>query len=155
MQFKLAINDVFDDYVVEELNLDCEDTDAIVEYSEFGIDVETREYNIILEDTYSINLEQLPDEKMDLPCIKISRYKKEFEGVRKFNSKFVDALAIEINKLPANSVLNIFSTINPKHCLAISKQVFSIGHRGNVETINVFQQESQNDRKFNKAYKVL
>lgn len=42
MQFKLAINDVFDDYVVEELNLDCEDTDAIVEYSEFGIDVEDK-----------------------------------------------------------------------------------------------------------------
>lgn len=155
MQFKLVINEVFDDYVSEELDLDCEDTDAIIEYSEFSTDTEAREFNIILEDTYSINSEQLPDNKINLPCIKISRYKNEFEGVRKFNSKFVDAVAIEINKLPVGSVLNIFSTINPKHCLAIAKQVFSKGNRGNIEMIHVFQQESKGNRVFNKSYKVL
>lgn len=61
MQFKLVINDVFSEFIVKN-NISEEKTSSKIIYINCE-NKDTLKYNLILEDTYSINDFQIPPEK--------------------------------------------------------------------------------------------
>lgn len=102
---------------------------------------------MILEDTYPIKTNQLPQNKKNLPTIKISRN----DGVkfeRRFSDDFINSVINEIRKFPSDNTINIFATTNPKNTIHIVKRVFVTGGRGNTKHLFVFQQDSKGNREF-------
>ena len=153
MQFKLIVNDVFDNYPFDE-NLFRELA------GEPEIKIHTDDVagagviNLILEDTYPIKLEQIPAEKRALPMIRISRNDDEHLE-RHYSKKFVEAVANQMRQLNAGVSINIYATTNPKNTKYIVEEAFKMGGRGNISHLYVYQQSSDNGRIFEpKGYKI-
>ena len=153
MQFKLIVNDVFDNYPFDE-NLFREMED------ESEIKIDTRDItgagviNLILEDTYPIKLEQIPVEKRALPLIRISRNDAEHLE-RHYSRKFVEAVANQMRHLDAGVSIDVYATTNPKNTKYIVEEAFKMGGRGNISHLYVYQQSSENGRIFEpKGHKI-
>ena len=153
MQFKLIINDVFNEFIVTN-NISEEKTSSKIIYINCDNKV-SLEYNLILEDTYSINDFQIPPEKKQLPTIKIINSETKSEGVRKYNPNFVESAVKEIRTLPKGVLINIFATTHAQHNYEIAKQSLALANRGNVDRVFIYQQEKEKDRKFIQKYKVV
>lgn len=148
MQFKLGLNDTFDDY---DVGLDDdyplkENEQIIVQKNNNQV---TNEVNLVLADTYPIVERQLPISKRGLYTIKISRDQDDLR--RYYSPEFIVKITNEVRKLPhgINSV-NIYATTNPKHTLKITRDVFKLAERGNVKKLVVYQQNKDGIRKFEK-----
>lgn len=153
MQFKLVINDVFNDFIVTN-NISKTDVSSKIIYINCDNN-HSLEYNLILEDTYSINVMQIPEENKGFPTIKIINSETKSEGVRKYNPNFVEAVVKEIRELPVGVLINIFATTHAQHNYEIAKQSLNLADRGNVKEVFIYQQEKDNTRKFSKKYKVI
>ncbi len=155
MQFKLVIRGTFDVYPLNMNEFPPIDNEADCKVTKMNTKLKTDEINLILEDTYSIQVEQIPKEKRDLSTIKISRNNGISRG-RHFSQKFIESTIDEIRKIKHISMLNIFSTTNPMNTEHIAKRVFTLDTRGNIDHIYVFQQSSDKKRNFeNKGHKIL
>lgn len=153
MQFKLIINDVFNEFIVKNNILEVE-VSSKIQYINCD-NKHSLEYNLILEDTYLINDFQIPLEKKELPTIKVINSETKSEGVRNYNQNFVIAAVKEIRKLPTGVLINIFATTQAQHNYEIAKQSLALADRGNVGRLFIYQQEKDKDRKFIKKYKVI
>lgn len=153
MQFKLIINDVFNEFIVTN-NISEEKTSPKIMYINCN-NKDFLEYNLILEDTYSINDFQIPPEKKQLPTIKVINSETKNEGVRRYNPNFVESVVKEIRALPKGVLINIFATTHAQHNYEIAKQSLTLADRGNVDRVFIYQQEKDKDRKFTKEYKVI
>jgi len=156
LQFKLVIRDTFDKYIVDGNFLPKEDNRNIsVVTIKDNIDSESNdlnEVNLILEDTYEISLKQIPKNKQSIKTIKVSRNCKD--KTRKYNDFYVDKVISVVRNFPNGTIINIFATTNTKHNFEIAKRCFSLGGRGNISKIYVFQQELDKNRVFKKQYKI-
>lgn len=153
MQFKLIINDVFNEFIVTK-NISEEKTSSKIMYINCN-NKDSLEYNLILEDTYSINDFQIPTEKKQLPTIKVINSETKNEGVRRYNPNFVESVIKEIRALPKGVLINLFATTHAQHNYEIAKQSLTLADRGNVDRVFIYQQEKDKDRKFIREYKVI
>lgn len=149
MQFKLVIEDIFNEYPLDEADFPVikDEVDSAVEKINTGMDMELSEMNLILEDTYVIELRQIPFSKKNLPTIKISRNINN-DHTRHFSPKFIQKISEEIRKLPQINRINIYATTNPMNTLRIIRTTFKMADRGNVDHIFVYQQENKGIRVF-------
>ena len=156
MQFKLVIEDIFDEYHLDEDDFPVikDEADSDVKKIKINVDMELSEMNLILEDTYVIESKQIPFSKKDLPTIKISRNINN-NHTRHFSPKFIQKISEEIRKLPQINRINIYATTNPMNTLRIIRTVFKMADRGNIDHIFVYQQENKGIRVFcEKGYKI-
>lgn len=153
MQFKLIINDVFNEFIVTN-NISEEKTSSKIIYINCN-NKDSLEYNLILEDTYSINDFQIPPEKKQLPTIKVINSETKSEGVRKYNPNFVESAVKVIRELPEGVLINIFATTHAKHNSEIVEQSLKLADRGNIAEVFVYQQDTQSCRNFSERYKVI
>lgn len=155
--FKIIINDDFEELV----NLDKEneklstDISIRVDESKFHNINNLRECNLIVSDTYKIQLEQLPIDKKDIDTIEIERI--GHSGVRISSQELVNEVrkaVIKIVNTGAN--INLFLTTSTFNTYQIIIECFMQADRDKIE-LEVFQQDtSKRDKKFNsKGKKVL
>ena len=112
------------------------------------------EINLILEDTYLIELKQLPKNKRQLFTIKVSRNEGSVNG-RHFSQKFIEATFNAVRSIRGRPAVNVFATTNPMNTLHISKRVFVTGNRANIDHLYVYQQRHDGIRRFSaKAHKI-
>lgn len=149
MQFKLGLNDTFDDY---DVGLDDdypikENEQIIVQKENYNL--VANEANLVLADTYPIVERQLPVSKRGLYTIKISRDQDDLS--RHYSPEFIIKITNEVRQLPSGiDSINIYATTNPKHTLKITRDVFKLAERGNVKKLVVYQQNKDGIRKFEK-----
>lgn len=143
MQFKLAINDTFNEYVVgteEDYNVVEDENIEIREIS----DLYTSSVNLVLSDTYPISKGMLPASTSNLSTIWIVRIDSS-KMVRTFSKKFCNTIKEIVSGLPNNvETINLFSTLNPKHSLWIANNVFKMAGRCQIKTLKVFPQPNKN-----------
>ena len=154
LQFKLIIHNIF-----EEFSLDTSDYPALEDEREcittkYNFVNEFGEVNLILEDTYLLDIALLPPLKRNLPTIKISRNDGQDVG-RYFSDKFVEKIINEVRAFPDGVRVNIYATTNPMNTMHIARRVFRMANRGNVKHIFVYQQMRTEERNFEtKGYKI-
>lgn len=154
MQFKLVIKNIFEEYPFDENAFPIIEKEPECVIEKKNMETDLSEINLILEDTYVIESEQIPCSKQNLPTIKISR-NNGTSHTRHYSPNFINAISEEIRKLPQVSIVNIYATTNPKNTVEIIRSTFKMADRGNVEHVFVYQQGSSGKRKFNEeGYKI-
>ena len=149
MQFKLIIKNIFKDYPLDETEFPVIEAEQECGIEKKNMSTTLSEVNLILEDTYVIESNQIPSSKKFLPTIKISRNVNN-SHTRHFSPKFVNAVSEEIRKLPQVYRINIYATTNPMNTLHIIRSTFKMANRGNIGHVFVYQQNGSGMRKFNK-----
>ena len=152
MQYKLVIRGTFEKYPIPEESFPERDMNVIVKYENKDAE-NANEINLILEDTYPITKSQIPELKKPLRTIIIKHDRKD-DISRIYNNKFVKEICKEVRALPEKTIVNIYSTTNPRHNYEIAKQAFSLANRGNIKELYIYQQERGNTRKFTKRKKI-
>lgn len=147
-EFKLVTRGTFKEFHIPENSFPEKSTEIevikIVNKKEVGY-----ECNLILEDTYPVEMDQIPNEKRDIYTLKI-KHKNKNDKARIFSSNFIETVCNTVRNLPDGIIVNVYATTNPKHNYEIAKQAFSLGNRGNVKKLNVYQQEKDGKRIFKK-----
>lgn len=147
LQFKLVIHNVFEEFPLDDCDypvLENEGNCAVIKYN---FSNEYNEVNLMLEDTYPLEITQLPDNKNNLPTIKISRNDGCDVG-RHFSNKFVDSVINVVRAFPDGVQVNIYATTNPMNTMNIARRAFRMATRGNIKHLFVYQQMSSGNRKF-------
>ena len=144
MQMKLVIRDTFKHYPIDEDMFPKGNDEVFVECSNGK--KEADEINLVLEDTHFISDKQINKAYSTIQTIRISR-KIENEGTRSYSNFFVDQVVSTLRGLPEETIVNIFATINPKHCFEISKKGIALANRGNLKHVNVFQQTDFSEKR--------
>lgn len=155
IQYKLIINDTFEEYPFDE---------AIFPTKKCHVDVNRNlnkqgfvlnKINLIIQDTYPISDNQIPTNMKANDTISIIR-NRDYLGERIYCEELIDKVVEEVRGLTGNVILNIFSTTNPKNTYGIVKKAICIANRGNIVGVNVFQQDNKGVRAFApKSYKVI
>lgn len=142
MQFKLVINAVFSDFPLIESDYPLVKENSKSKVVWHNVEQSEQEINVILEDTYKVDISQLPGSKRSLKTVKISR--DEFiDGNRRYNPLFCEAVNSVIRSIPTIEVVNIFATTNPKHTIEIARKVFLQAKRGNVNALYIYNQDDK------------
>lgn len=154
MQFKLVFRNTFDEYLLPDIPTSTKEADQVV--AEWIVKAhEETEYNLILEDTYPIEDQEVLRVKPDIATLKISR---EFPANlnQYYSSNFIQHIISEVKQLPEGSTVNIFATTNPKHILEIVRKAFQTAGRGGISHLYVFQQKGVRQRTFDvKGHKIF
>ncbi len=148
MQFKLVIENIFEEYPFDEAAFPMDEGELVCIIEKKNMEADLSEINLILEDTYVIESEQIPCCKQNLPTIKISRNNGK-SHTRRYSPNFINAISEEIRRLPQVSIVNIYATTNPRNMVQIIRSTFKMADRGNVEHVFVYQQDSRGKRRFN------
>ena len=150
LQFKLVINEVFEEYPFDEKRfptLSQEDI-AVEELVPAVTGVNNSEINIVLEDTYPIKFNQIPERKRNFFTIKISRNRPDNIGQRYYSPQFIETVQSIARNLSDSVTVNIFATTNPVNTQYIAKNAFQLANRGNIKCLYVYQQSSIGSREF-------
>lgn len=80
----------------------------------------TKEFNFIIEDTYKIRNDDLPQEKIKLPTVKVQRGHFS-SGYHLYNEWLIEQCSKEIDNIITHGGkrMNFFCSTNPKHTFAI------------------------------------
>lgn len=147
MQFKLVIRATFDELQVDEEKYPVDESVTDCSVRRFNLDGPIDEINLILEDTYAINLDQIPGNKRSLMTIKVSRNERD-NFSRHFSENFIESSNNVVRNLQYIHRLNVYATTNPMNTKHIASRVFAMGNRGNVRHLFVFQQKKDGRRSF-------
>lgn len=147
MQFKLVIRATFQEYPLDETEYPVVENESDSKVSETNQEESTREINLVLEDTYAIEVRQIPKSKQGYRTIKISR-NSGADNSRHFSQKYIEAIIKCVRGLKGKVSVNVFATTNPMNTKHIAKRAFGLGERGNVEHLYVFQQGKDGRRRF-------
>ena len=147
MQFKLVIRATFQEYPLDETEYPVVENETDSKVSETNQEESTREINLVLEDTYAIEVRQIPKSKQGYRTIKISR-NSGADSSRHFSQKYIEAIVKCIRGLNRKVSVNVYATTNPMNTKHIAKRAFGLGERGNVEHLYVFQQGKDGRRRF-------
>lgn len=139
MQFKLVIRDTFDKYYCGSFIK--KDYETITVKRENISNVMTS-VNLLIADTYPLDINQLPENKIENPTITISR-DNVTDHNRYYSPSLVKAVVNEISNLPNTvKVVHIFATTNPQNTVNIVRNAFKLGERGSLDKIVVYQQSA-------------
>jgi len=147
MQFKLVIRATFQEYPLDETEYPVVENESDSKVSETNQEEPTRELNLVLEDTYAIEVRQIPKSKQGYRTIKISR-NSGADNSRHFSQKYIEAIIKCVRGLKGKVSVNVYATTNPMNTKHIAKRAFGLGERGNVEHLYVFQQGKDGRRRF-------
>lgn len=147
MQFKLVIRATFQEYPLDETEYPVVENESDSKVSETNQEEPTREINLVLEDTYAIEVRQIPKSKQGYRTIKISR-NSGADNSRHFSQKYIEAIIKCVRGLKGKVSVNVYATTNPMNTKHIAKRAFGLGERGNVEHLYVFQQGKDGRRRF-------
>lgn len=154
-QYKLILRDTFEEYPFEESIFPQKEYQINVERKMNETNPNSKDINLIIQDTYPISYNQIPSNFKTNTTISVKRDFLRF-GERVHSKELVDTIVEEIRKLSDGVTLNIFSTTNPKNTFEIVKKAISLAERSNVKHVNVFQQNSDGERIFaNKPHRVM
>lgn len=154
MQVKLVVNDIFNEYPLDEKEYPEIDGEVRTEKKNLRQGMIPKEINVIIEDTYSIEHRQIPHSKSMLPTLRIYR-ERCGENSRHYSKKLVAIVSSEIRNLPDDIIVNLFATLNPMNAFYISKGAFAMADRGNIKHLYVYQQRSKNGRYFDEKRKKI
>lgn len=146
MQFKLVIRATFLEYPLDDQDYPVNNDELATKITTFNGNDSIDEVNIVLEDTYKIDIQQLPKNKRSLETIKISRNNND--NSRHFSQQYIDAVINCVASLKNNTSVNVYATTNPMNTKYIAKRAFGSGDRGNVDHLYVFQQSKNGNRNF-------
>lgn len=154
MQFKLILADTFKEYPLNE-SLFMEKNYNIQITKNITPNMTSKVFNVVIEDTYPIEDNQIPEEYLELNMIRIKRTSNKV-GERVYCRDLIDSVVEEIRLLPEDSTINVFATTNPKNTYEIVKKGLCLADRSNIKRVNVFQQKGFGKREFEKkSYTVL
>lgn len=153
MQFKLVIQDTFDKYHCGNLNKKDND---IISVNKKNMSSTSDEANLIIADTYPLDVKQIPAAKRANLTILILR-DNSVDHNRYDSPNLVQAVVNEVRNLPFSiKKVNVFATTNPQNTMNIASNAFKLGERSNLDEVTVFQQKrTGNPRKFQKKGKVV
>lgn len=154
IQIKLVLKTNFK-FVFEEYNITDEKGD--IKKINFRKGIHQDEFNVILEDTYSISTEMISKEKNNLPSIKIQRG-HFISGYHLYNKWFVEQFSQIMDNLIRQNPrrLNFYCSTNPKHTYVIFKNLLDRMPRQSNISIYVYQPQEQNNQFFyNEGQKVM
>ena len=144
MQFKLVLSDMFDKYEYGPIHTSNADKISIKGNNDSKY---TDTINLVLSDTYKIELNALPECVTHLTTLEIDR-SKDSDMNRYYSEDFIKFVQQTVKELPASIVkVNLFATLNPKNSYHIAKEVFSLPSRNSIKSLSVFQQQDES-RKF-------
>lgn len=158
MQFKLILNATFSQYTPEKDSFSEIENEGGATIGGIGEAKPNDNVVLILEDTYLIDEKrQLPEKVSGYPFLKVSRYRRIATDHNRYCSRiFADTVHNEVEKLPENITIHLFSTLNPCNLEQIASDVFKRGGRSNVQHLIVYQQSKDDDRHFeDKGYKIF
>lgn len=144
MLFMLVIRSTFAEYPLEESAYPVIENEPNVTTSIKNEEAGGKCVNLILEDTYTIDNQQLPDSKQGLRTVKISR--NTGDTGRHFSQIFIGAVINTVRDFDQNTVVNIFATTNPMNTKHIASRAFALADRGNIQNLFVFQQNNSDGR---------
>ncbi|MCH3951195.1 MAG: hypothetical protein LKE33_09725 [Acidaminococcus sp.] len=148
LQYKLVLNHVFEHYYINDELFPLDETlPKFTKPKELALSSNCREFNLVLEETYGIRVNQLPENKRDVPTIWLSVFSGRVIG-RRYHSKLVDDVLEAVQQLPVGSRLNVFATTNPKTNLCIAQSASAMRGRSNLAKLFVYQQSSNQSRNF-------
>lgn len=159
MQIRLIINEVFaefyygdDSFYKEELGNE-QDLIRITEHNTEKSDAAL--VNIIVSDTYQIELKSIPQLYSSNYTICIERTNNQHSKSRVYSPCLIEALNNQICKLSGTKIINLFATTNPKNLYFMSNNIFKKAGRTNIAHLTVFTQNngSLNDWKFDECGK--
>lgn len=143
MQFRLLINGTFHNF-----DLGGDDDYDKREHEDIIVKLPDGEYtkiiNLILVDTYPITEGMISASSAALSTVYISRNESN-DRTRCISNEFVNCVRNTVQKLPNNVTgINLYSTLNPKHCRMIANSIFRCGGRSNITLLKVFPQKFKN-----------
>ena len=147
MQFKLVLRGTFEEYPLEDAKYPSIDNEPECQVSITNSDIAGSEVNMIIEDTYAIESQQIPESKQSLKTITITRNGGK-DHSRHFSQQLINAVVNSARNIGDASVVNVFSTTNPLNTKHIAGSAFGLSERGNTNQLYVFQQEKDGIRKF-------
>lgn len=153
LQFKLVIRDTFPKYYCGEL--EKKDSD-VISVERLNFSRVSDELNMIIADTYPLQVSQIPRNKRLKPIIIISR--DNVVDHNRYNSpELVGKVVNEVRNLPSSiRKVNIYATTNPHNTMKIAQNAFKLGERSSLDLITVFQQKrTDSERKFEQAGKII
>lgn len=146
MQIKLAVNGVFETFIVDEGIHDAPKEDRVV-VTRSKDKHYTSTVNLIVSDTYKTTISQLPGNVLSFTTIEIDRSSSDHMRYR--SEKLVKQVISTVRNLPKNVVqINAFMTTNPSNTYRIAKEAFATAERDRTKHLYVFQQETEEPRNF-------
>lgn len=160
MQIKLIINEVFPDFYYGEDSFykEEQENDTLIKVTEYNSNnVDTELVNIIVSDTYPIELKSVPQLYASNYTIHIERTDNQNSKARVYSPALIEVLNNQICKLRGERKINLFATLNPKNLYYISNNTFKKADRTNIVHLSVFTQNagSSNDWKFDECGKSI
>lgn len=153
MQFKLVIKDTFEKYYCGNMNRKEND---VVSVNQINYSNASNEVNLMISDTYPLNINQMPVSKRGKPTILVSR--DNITDRNRYDSpELVQAIVNEVRNLPQHfRKINIYASTNPQNTMKIAQDAFKVGERGNLDLVTVFPQKGAADNwKFEKKGKII
>lgn len=155
MQFKIILLLPFSQYLykdgVQDINKENRSLVVIKRIGEMNDD--NNEMNLVLSDTYPIDLEKQLPKAAERKTLSISRFSNDFTRVH--SRKFVASVLNEVKRLPPTvKVLHVYATLNPWNTYEIVTEVFKTGGRDNLDRLYVYDQSSENGRPFTEAEQI-
>ena len=150
IMFKILMNNDFEELV----NLDIENEQLVsdisikTDESNFHNINNLRECNLIISDTYKINIEQLPIDKQDIDTIAIERI--GHEKIRVSSQELVNEVRKAVIKIMnTGAKINLFMTTSTFNTYKIITECFMQADRDKME-VEIFQQDTTDkNKKFN------
>lgn len=142
MQFKLVIKDTFEKYYCGNMNRKEND---VVSVNQINFSNVSDEVNLMISDTYPLNINQIPVSKRSKPTILVSR--DNITDRNRYDSpELVKTIVNEVRNLPQRfRKINIYASTNPQNTMKIVQDAFKVGERGNLDLITVFPQKGEVD----------
>lgn len=154
MQFKLIIRGTFKEYPIDETEYSVLDKEPECVISVENPESKLDEINIVIVDTYMIEISQLPFKLRSKYSLFIIRNNGE-DNNRYYSPQLIKSTINVIRKLPRIKKINVFATTNPRNTYYIAKEAFALDCRGNVSSLYVYQQSKDMNRLFElKGYKI-
>ncbi len=145
--FKIVKYKMFE-IVPDEIEED--DVEAYVDYSNIMDSNNLRECNLIIADTYEIKKEQIPESKRNLDTIYVYRDKSEKVNNRIYSPKLLSKIGEAFERAQkTGGKINLFLTTNTRTTKEMIEKILMKGERSTYN-IEIFLQEDSGIRMFNK-----
>ncbi|MFT8928354.1 MAG: hypothetical protein ABF969_03335 [Sporolactobacillus sp.] len=153
LQFKLVLNNTFHT-IIPDAGKQFQEEETTTETLCENFNQSTSTLNLILEDTYQISLQSLPDELRGLPRITV-RTSQDIQGKRYKNPEFISEIRKIVSKYNTKyETVNIFSTANPANNIEIINSSFRQFGRIGFKKVYVYQMDTPSC-KYIKHHRIL
>ena len=144
--FKILKKGIFE--IIPDNIEDDDEVEAYVDYSNFIDSNNLRECNLIIEDTYEISKEQIPEDKRNIDTIRVYRDKSNKVNNRVFSSKLLTKIGEALDKAQSSgAIINLYLTTNTKTTKEMIENVLMKGDRS-LYKIRLFLQSDSGKREF-------